>query len=482
MTISSALNAALSGLQTSTLRAGVTANNVANAATPGYARRAVTLSETVAGGQTTGVAASAIARSENARLTAQRRELTSDVAQVGLLADAWRTLSARIGDTAEGDGLFRRAADFETTLTRAATTPESLASLQAAVRSATAITDELRSLSALASDLRANADADIARGVSVVNGALHDIETLNRRIAGVDRTTNGAAVLFDERQRVLDTIATYIPIRSIDRDSGAIDVMTTEGVFLLAGKARTLSFSPGAAFGAGQTLGSGALSGLTVDGVDLTPGAASFGALSGGKLGAAFQLRDVDVPMVTGQLDAFAADLMQRLGADALDPTTPPGAPGLFVDPLPASGAGLAGRLQLNAAVDPAQGGGIWRLRDGLAATTEGPPGNDTLLENLRAALLAVRPVSAGAITGNFSVTGLVGHIATSAGQTRIHFESVLASVNTQHGALVSAETAATGVDIDTEMQTLLSIEQAYAANARVIEVASQMLNRLMEI
>jgi flagellar hook-associated protein 1 len=35
---------------------------------------------------------------------------------------------------------------------------------------------------------------------------------------------------------------------------------------------------------------------------------------------------------------------------------------------------------------------------------------------------------------------------------------------------------------VDGQMQDLLIIEQAYAANARVIEIASQMLDLLMDI
>ena len=46
----------------------------------------------------------------------------------------------------------------------------------------------------------------------------------------------------------------------------------------------------------------------------------------------------------------------------------------------------------------------------------------------------------------------------------------------------MEAELSETGVDIDSQMQDLLTIEQAYAANARVIEIANQMLQRLMEI
>ena len=47
---------------------------------------------------------------------------------------------------------------------------------------------------------------------------------------------------------------------------------------------------------------------------------------------------------------------------------------------------------------------------------------------------------------------------------------------------MAEAEISETGVDVDQQMQDLLIIEQAYAANARVIEIASNMIDRLMEI
>jgi flagellar hook-associated protein 1 FlgK len=58
----------------------------------------------------------------------------------------------------------------------------------------------------------------------------------------------------------------------------------------------------------------------------------------------------------------------------------------------------------------------------------------------------------------------------------------VLSSASTQHDLLIEAELSETGVDIDSQMQDLLAIEQAYAANARVIEIANQMMQKLMEI
>jgi len=107
VSLSSAINAARSGLQVSSLRAETVATNVANATTPGYVRRSITLSEVVLGGTSAGVRSDGVGRVNDTAIKAQRRELTSDVAQASVLASTWKSISARIGDTSEGDGLFK---------------------------------------------------------------------------------------------------------------------------------------------------------------------------------------------------------------------------------------------------------------------------------------------------------------------------------------------------------------------------------------
>lgn len=482
MSISNAINAARSGLQISGLRADIVANNVANATTPGYVRRSVLVAEDLVQGATSGVRSNGIARAGDARLTAERMNVSSDLAQANVLASTWKTLSARFGDTTDGAGLFQRVSEFENALSDAALTPESSTNLAAVLRAAESIVGELRDLSSTAASLRGEADRSIADGVSVVNGALKQIEQLNGRIAGAKPGSEQEAALRDERQRVLDTVSEYVPVRAIERTGGAIDVVTREGVFLLAGTAREIEFTPANAFGPERTLGNGALSGLSVDGVEITPGAASYGAVSSGMFGALFTLRDQDIPAFNAQIDAIAEDLVARLSDDAIDPTKTPGAPGLFVDPGTPGDPGLAGRIALNPAVDPAQGGEVTRLRDGLEATTPGPVGNGAILGRLFDAMSAVRTVSAGGIQGSFTSSGMVAHVASLTGQARVQNESVLSAAQTQHTLLAEAEQTANGVDIDAQMQELLLIEQAYAANARVIEVANQMLGRLMEL
>lgn len=482
MSLSSAINSARSGLQISSLRAETVATNVANAATPGYVRRSVSVSETIAGQQTNGVHSDGIVRSGNEALTSERRVLSSDLSQSNVLASSWASLSTSIGDSSDGPGLFKSISDFEAALTVSAASPESASGAAVLLDAAKGVTAQFNALSTMSVDMRREADREITSGVTTVNAALLQVQELNSNLAGIDRSTSQGAALLDERGRVLNQISEYMSIQTVERDSGAIDVLTTEGVYLVAGRARQIEFNPASAFQPEFTLASGHLSGISVDGTEITPGSASFGAISSGMFGALFQLRDADVPQFSAQLDSIADDLVTRLSDDAIDPTKTPGEFGLFVDPSPADGVGLAGRMGVNAAVDPAQGGLISRLRDGLGATVAGPEGSGTILNAMLGAVISVNAVNDGSIPGTYSVSELAAHISSLTGQSRIGHESVNSSILAQHTAITEAERSETGVDIDVQMQDLLLVEQAYAANARVIQVASQMINRLMEL
>lgn len=483
MSISAALNIARSGLQVTGQRAEVVATNISNASTPGYVRRSLVLSELMIGSQTAGVTSNGVARALDDPIKSQRRELTSDVAQATVLASTWQSISTRLGSTAEGNGLFRAFSRFETALSSSVTSPESSATAAALLDAARSVTRELNDLSAYAAQARSEADSEIAQGVSTVNTALKQVQEINKRLAGLDRTSAQAAALFDDRQRVLDTIAEYIPIQTVQRDSGSIDILTPQGVYLINGTTvRQLEFTPSAAFSAHQTLAGGQLSGISVDGMDITPGASSFGAISGGLFGALFTLRDTDLPAFMNQLDMVAGDLISRLSDDSIDPTKTPGDEGIFVDPTGAGQLGLASRISLNAAIDPSQGGEIWRLRDGLGATTSGPPGDATILSAMFDAFTQVKSLNAGGFQGAFSATDMTAHLSSIVGQKRGYNDSVLASTQAQHIALVEAEQALTGVDVDRQMEELLLIEQAYSANARVVQVARDMISILMEL
>ena len=122
------------------------------------------------------------------------------------------------------------------------------------------------------------------------------------------------------------------------------------------------------------------------------------------------------------------------------------------------------------------------RRRDGIGATSEGPSGNATILQNMLDSITSVRPINSSGIQGSYSSSELLAQFASATGQKRVSHEAILSSASSQYTVMAEAELTETGVDVDQQMQDLLLIEQAYAANARVIEIASNMIDRLMEI
>ena len=140
-----------------------------------------------------------------------------------------------------------------------------------------------------------------------------------------------------------------------------------------------------------MTIGNGALSGLTQNGVAAPMGSGGF--FEGGRLSALFETRDVTVPSHNAQLDGLARDVIERFETAAVDPTLLPGDAGLFTDAganfLVANELGLAGRISVNANADPNQGGASWRLRDGMNAAVQGDVGQNQILRNLETAFNA---------------------------------------------------------------------------------------------
>ena len=417
-----------------------------------------------------------------------RREADGASARADILAQAYGDLNRELGAPGDNYGLFASYESFESSLKELSITPESTALQNSVLSAANDLTNQFNDLSLTASTMRDNADSGIARAVEIVNTSLNQIQSINSDISGMNERSGDTAALEDERQRLLDTISQYIPIKDIPRDNGQIDIITKTGVFLLAGSVKELEFAPTGAIPAGASYadGVGGLSGLFVGSQELTPGAGNFGA-SSGLIAGYFTVRDSVAPEFMAQIDGLAADLIDRFSDDTLDPTKTPGDPGIFTNnggPVdPANLPGLAARFRLNAAIDPSQGGEISRFRDGLGAVAPGPSGNADILNNLLDAFTTSNTApNLSGLTGSFSSAELAAGISSLIGENRVRADATSVSATSRSVVLYESEIAKTGVDTDQELQSLLLIEQSYAANARVIQTVSDMIDILMRI
>ena len=375
MSISSALSNATSGLSVASRRAGVISNNVANALTPGFARRDAQISARLLDGRGAGVAFDGVTRANNPALTSDRRLAESVSGRDQILATTYADFNTALGEPDDGFSLFAQYQNLESSLRGLSQSPESQAAQAQTLDAAKALTGKLQDLFAQTQTARLNADAQIAQEVSVINDTLKQIERLNASISAAGAGGRDTSALEDQRKVLIDRISSNLPVREVQRDHGKVDLITDEGVFLVAGTAREISFTRANAFGAEDSLASGALSGLTVGNTDITPTSSSPFALNEGALAGLFTVRDETAPDFQAQLDGLARDVIERF--EGIDPTLPAGAPGLFTDAGvafdPLNEIGLSQRIAVNAAVDPDQGGALWRLRDGLGATAQGP-------------------------------------------------------------------------------------------------------------
>jgi len=482
MSISGSLSNAISGLSAASRAAEIVSSNVANSLTDGYGRRDLELTSASLAGQGAGVRVSGVNRNIDQLAIAERRLADADVGQISAQADFLRRLEATIGQPDDANSLTSRFANLEATLIEAASRPDSETRLAAVFVAADGLSDFINLASERTQDLRLDADREIARQVDLLNVGLEQIATLNHQIRALTGAGQDVSALMDQRQQQVDRIASIIPLREADRDHGQIALFTPGGAILLDGKAAEIGFAPVGVIVPEMTIGSGALSGLSLNGNPLVAGAGS--SLAGGSLAGQFLVRDELAPSAQTRLDAVARDLIERFADNTVDPTLGPVDPGLFTDAGAIFSAinetGLAGRLSINALVNPGSGGDLTKIRDGLGAVMPGDPGEASGLLAQADALTNTRiPASGGFLGSSRSAMGLSGDLLSLVNSELTTAETRQSFALAQADTLKSIELQS-GVDTDHELQQLLLIEQAYSANARVISTIDDMIKTLL--
>lgn len=484
MSLSGALSNAFSGLTAASRSAQVTASNLANVMTEGYGRRELEIGARVLGGYG-GVTINGITRHVDPGLISERRMATSDQEGNERLAGYFNRLEALVGTPADGDSLSARISDFEASLVSAASRPDLSERLSQVVIDAREVAVTFERVSDGIQAMRSEADREIASTVDRLNTALDQVRDLNIQISHAIVTGHDTSAIEDQRQLLIDEISGIVPIKTFQRDLGAVALFTPGGAILLDGNAAELEFSAANVIVPHMTLSGGHLSELEINGVPVSTDSET-GPMHGGKLAALFAVRDELAIDTQSQLDAVARDLVERFQDAGLDATRAPGSAGLFTDAgavfTPANEVGLSGRLAINAAVDPDAGGATWRLRDGLGAAAPGPVGNSQLLRDMQTALSALRVPASGDFGPTAqSAANLQATFLGEIGAAREVSDQAVSFAAARYSA-INTQVLEQGVDSDQEMQRLMLIEQAYAANARMMAVVDEMMQALMRI
>jgi flagellar hook-associated protein 1 len=227
----------LLGLGASGVRAYQTAldivgENIANANVPGYARRTAVVEENPSAGggfpltrQTaagSGVNVSGIARAYDAFLTSDARTASGDYARAQT-RQYWLSEIESFLNT-DSQGLSGRLTSFYNTAQDVASDPTSLSARDAFLSAAGEVAAQFRSLAQAFDATRTGIKQDVDQTVDRVNDLTSALSTLNGTIRRTAGGTSASASLEDERDRLLNELASLTKIDVTHRGDGTVDV------------------------------------------------------------------------------------------------------------------------------------------------------------------------------------------------------------------------------------------------------------------
>ncbi|HEY0597538.1 flagellar hook-associated protein FlgK [Sphingopyxis sp.] len=438
--MSDLLGIGYSGLKAYSRALSTVGDNIANAQTPGYARRRLDMMEAVGGGNSIfyrgntnpgGVDIRGVNRSVDAWLIEDSRISGGDAERS----------ATRLGwlDKVEG-ALSDETNGIKTGLTKLYTTADQLTSDPS---NRTLRAQFLQSVDDIASGFRTAAGQLDKMGEGIEGAATSAVDQLNANLNALEQVNVGLrkarpgstneASLLDERDRLLDQISSQAGVKATFDDRGAATVRAAGSGDLLVG-------------------------GGVVNPVSVT--AAADGRLS-------YSVGGAPLAITTGSL----AGLSEAAGHVADQRAS--------LDTMATQFAG-----QLNAAHQ-------------AGTDADGNPGQP-LFTGTSAATLAAAPLApdqvavanASGSNGNMLALGAMrgandpearwsGHLATQA-QTVASARAQDAAASTRADASAAARDGVSQVDLDTEAAELLRFQQAYSAAARTIQVARETMQTLL--
>ncbi|TVP72712.1 MAG: flagellar hook-associated protein FlgK [Rhodobacteraceae bacterium] len=475
MSLSLAFSSALSGLSLSKRGTQTVADNISNANTEGYGVRSVTQAARSVGGNGNGVTFTGISRHADQALIGELRNATSQKENATLLGSFWQKMETGLGLPGESGSLSSTLTELDSALQRARLSPDQPALLQQVTQAASDVAKKISSASQSLLVERDRADAAVDRDIKWLNNTLESIAGLNKEIQRQSLLGGAPEALMDVRQNLIDQVSVKLPIREFPREDGRVFLLAQDGSILVDKNAAKFDFV--------RTLDPSAqdmsLPRISLNGRDISLTNPMFAS---GQIGANLQIRDTHAPDLLRRLDEFSTDLIERFtpAALSLDSTAAAEVFGIFSLRGQATFDGYTPGISTLIEVNPVVFEEPWRIRTGVDAAVPGPVADNANLDRMVQAMQRSSLISSQISSGR-DIHGHVTDILSLLGTERLALDQRISRDVARFTAL-NETLAAQGVDTDAELSKLLVLEQAYAANARVLSTIDAMMRTLMEI
>ena len=497
MSLSSAFSIINSSFASTAAQSAVIARNISNANTPGYSREIANQATNAFGGSDV----ISITRQANSALLDQLNASTSASASQSAISTGLTTLAQTVNDSASassasgatqnGASPSAMLAKMQSALATYGADPSNASAGQAVVTAAANLTASLNTGSAAVQQVRSQADADIASSVATINSLLNQFTSVNATIVKGLQSGANVSSAEDSRDSILTQLSQQIGISTTTNTNGSTSIYTDSGVTLFQEIPQTLSFTPTPTLTAGASGNP-----VTVNGVPITGSSAPMAVQSGAIAGYA-ELRDSIAPKYQSQLDQIAGGLIAAFAEtdQSATPTQPP-LPGLFTYPgatglpSPTNMTGLASQIEVNANVDPTQGGNVNLLRDGgisdpsgstYTYNATGAVGYSGRIQQLVTAIGAPQTFDPTAGLGGSGA--LTSYADASVSWLQAQNQQASDAASYQSSVVSQASSAlsnATGVNLDAEMTNMLNIENSYTTTAKLLTTVKDMFSALI--
>jgi flagellar hook-associated protein 1 FlgK len=437
----------------------VTAQNLANASTPGYSRRVARLTPvpgyefitgepgdpvTAVGG---GVAVTGITRLRDAFLDRQARDTAGQQAWWKMRRETLSRVETILGEPSD-QGMGAQLQEFWNAWAEVATHPTLAAARSTLKEKALTLCSSFRQLGFEVDASRRNLDVTFRTLVGEVNTMATEIAAHNQKIMTAAAAGLPAHDVADARDLLADRLAALTGARFSADSQGAMHVFIGGVQLVEAYSARAMAVTDDPD-NTGLARITWADSGVAVD-------------CLGGQLASQLKLRDSDLTQLMARFDTLAAGVIDRTNQLHRAGTGLDGITGRdFFEPgTTARGMNVSAVIQ----ADPSA----------IAAAASGGAIGDG--EQARAiAALSGQPIVAGATPGDYyaGIAGQLGVISAEA-ERQTNTYDLLARQIQNHRDAVS------GVSPDEEVISLMRFQHAYQAAARVLTVMDQVLDVLI--
>jgi flagellar hook-associated protein 1 FlgK len=451
----------------------VTANNVANASTPGYVSQTqtlLTMPDDLSVGMAGGVKAGPIVSSQNQYAEQNVANQQTALGEASQNVDSLTSLQSLFNVTGS-NGISTALGNLYQSFSAWAQTPSDTTARQAVLTAASTVATAFNQTATGLDSAATTAQSQLQQTVGQVNTLLGQVQKLNTEGMAANGGDSGVDA---QMNAVIQNLSQYVPVTATKQTDGSFTVLLDGQIPVAVGsQVSPLSFDMYQPAGATNTNAQPLAQVKAADGTDITS------RITTGQLGALLNFRNTVLPQYigdgnqTGSLNTMAQKFADTVNgiltsgnvSDASADGVTPAVPGVALFTYDTTNnTNEAASLSVSSTVTASQ----------LAAITPGPP---EVANGVPLALAGLEnPTSAADEINGESYTAAYGDMASQAGNLvnqATEDQTVAKSALTQAQSLLQQDS---GVDLNTQAALLVEYQRSYEANSEMVTVLNQLL------